>query len=307
MVVFQNKQNVTRKKSQIVKKISLFLILALLLALIVLSVIFLPNLIFKNSAEIKKIKSAWNEYNYEEVYSVSKLLLQSDFNNNTVLTYNGYSAFYLAVSQLDSAIAQTYLDESINSMRMALISAKKSLKPQIEYMLGKAYFYKNTVNSYYYSDLAVKYLTLAKNHGYKADDICEYLGLSYASLGNTMESIEQFTEALLVRDSDFLLLSIAEQYNKAGLPQVSMQYLFRVIKNCQNEELVLKSRNLLGNIYLEDKKYTEAKNEFEEILKLNKNSADAYYGLGLIYEKQGDMVKARSEWRKALKIQVNHY
>ena len=54
------------------------------------------------------------------------------------------------------------------------------------------------------------------------------------------------------------------------------------------------------------KKYTEAKNEFEEILKLNKNSADAYYGLGLIYEKQGDMVKARSEWRKALKIQVNH-
>ena len=48
------------------------------------------------------------------------------------------------------------------------------------------------------------------------------------------------------------------------------------------------------------------KNVFDEILKLNKNSADAYYSLGLIYEKQGEMVKARAEWRKALKAQVNH-
>ena len=87
---------------------------------------------------------------------------------------------------------------------------------------------------------------------------------------------------------------------------MSMQYLLRVIQNSQNEELVLKSRLLLGNIYLDDGKYADAKNEFDEILKLNKNSADAYYSLGLIYEKQGEMVKARAEWRKALKAQVNH-
>ena len=41
-------------------------------------------------------------------------------------------------------------------------------------------------------------------------------------------------------------------------------------------------------------------------MKKNENSADAHYGIGVIYEKQGNMVKARAEWRKALKIQVNH-
>ena len=63
---------------------------------------------------------------------------------------------------------------------------------------------------------------------------------------------------------------------------------------------------LLGAIYTDEKNFSDAKAEFEEILRKNKNSADAYYGLGVLYEKQGDMVKARSEWRKALKLQVNH-
>ena len=36
------------------------------------------------------------------------------------------------------------------------------------------------------------------------------------------------------------------------------------------------------------------------------NSADAHYGLGIIYEKKGDLVKARAEWRKTLKIDSNY-
>ena len=40
--------------------------------------------------------------------------------------------------------------------------------------------------------------------------------------------------------------------------------------------------------------------------KTNANSADAHYGIGVIYEKQGNIVKARAEWRQALKLQVNH-
>lgn len=307
MVILQSKENVTRRKNVKLKKIFLLSFGIIFFATVIILSVFLFNKFFlKNSAKIKNLKQSWSEYQYEKVYEISREILQDDFFNNTALIYNGYSAFYLAISQLDSATVQNYLDESINSLRLALLSAKKHSKPQIEYMLGKAYFYKNSVNSYYYSDLAVKYLDSAKKHGYKADDLSEYLGLSYASLGKTMESIHEFTDALLVRESDFLLLSIAEQYKKMGQAQTSMQYLFRIIKNCKDEELVIKSRNLLGNIYLEEKKYSEAKAEFEEILKLNKNSADAYYGLGLIYENQGDLIKARSEWRKALKLHVNH-
>ena len=69
---------------------------------------------------------------------------------------------------------------------------------------------------------------------------------------------------------------------------------------------MIKSENLLGTIYIDRENYDEAMKEFENVLKKNENSADAHYGIGVIYEKQGNIVKARSEWRKALKIQVNH-
>ena len=255
---------------------------------------------------IKTIKAAWAEYDYQKVYELSKAFLQDHTYNNTALTYYSYACFFLAQGQTDTQQAQSYLDECINNIRIALYEADKSLTPQLQYMLGRAYFYKNTITTHYYADLAVKYLLLAKENGYEADDIAEYLGLSYASLGMTMESIAAFTEALLVRESDSLLLAIAEQYYKANELNAAEQYLFRIIKNSDNEDIVLKSENLLGNIYIDKEDYDAALEEFENVLKKNENSADAHYGIGVIYEKQGNIVKARSEWRKALKIQVNH-
>ncbi len=255
---------------------------------------------------IKTIKTAWAEYDYQKVYELSKTFLQDNTYNNTALTYYSYACFFLAQAQTDTQQAQSYLDECINNIRIALYEADKSLKPQLQYMLGRAYFYKNTITTHYYADLAVKYLLLAKENGYEADDIAEYLGLSYASLGMTMESIGAFTEALLVRESDSLLLSIAEQYYKANELSAAEQYLFRIIKNSDNEDIIIKSENLLGSIYIDKEDYEAAMQEFENVLKKNENSADAHYGIGVIYEKEGNIVKARSEWRKALKIQVNH-
>lgn len=255
---------------------------------------------------IKDVKHAWSEYDYKKVYEHSKILLQDNAYNNTVLTYYGYACFFLSQAQTDTQQAQAYLDECINSLRIALYNSKKTLQPQLQYMLGRAYFYKNTITTHYYADLAVKYLLLAKENGYKADDIAEYLGLSYASLGMTMESISAFTEALLVRESDALLLSIAEQYNNAKEFSAAEQYLFRIINNSENEEIIIKAENLLGNIYIEKEDYDGAMREFEDVLKKNQNSADAHYGIGVIYEKQGNIVKARAQWRKALKSQANH-
>ena len=45
---------------------------------------------------------------------------------------------------------------------------------------------------------------------------------------------------------------------------------------------------------------------YNEIIAVNDNCADAHYGIGLVYEKQNNLIKARAEWRKTLKIQVNH-
>lgn len=295
-----------KRKSVWIRKIIPGLGILIVLCAIVYLTIFSIKKYQSNHITIKNVKEAWAEYDYQKVYELGKIILQDKPFNNSALTYYSYACFFLSQSQTDTQTAQTYLDECINNLRTALYNSSKSLTPQLQYMLGRAYFYKNTITSHYYADLAVKYLLLAKENGYKADDIPEYLGLSYAALGMTMESISAFTEALLVRESDSLLLSIAEQYYKAKEYGAATQYLFRIIKNSQNEEIKIRSQILVGNIYIEQEKYDEAMQEFEKVLQNNENSADAHYGIGVIYSMQGNTVKARAEWRQALKIQVNH-
>ena len=279
-------------------------------AIFTLAGFFIQKTISKNihtKPSITMLSDKWKEYDYQAVYDTSSILLEKKPFNNTILVYRGYAAFYLAVSATESQQAQEYIEESIHCLRLALMDAKKKTVGQIQYMLGKAYFYKDSISSYhYYADLAAYHLNEARLLGYKADDIAEYLGLSYAQLNMTMESIAAFSEALLHRESDALLLSIAEQYEKAKQHSAAKQYLFQIIQRSTDDSLTTKSRALLGRILLNEQDYEGAQKEFEAILQKNQNYADAHCGLGLIYEAQGDLVKARAEWRKTLRIQVNH-
>ena len=298
---------VVRRKSHTARRLVVAFVVVLAVAVASACGVRLISARSRSGSSISYLNQKWNEYDYRAVYDNStEILLQKPF-NNTALTLHGYAAFFLALSETSTTQAQTYLDEAINSLRVALLNAKPKTYAQIEYMLGKAYFYKNNMSSYYYyADLVVQYLQRAQKDGYYSDDIPEFLGLSYAALGMTMESIAAFTKALRVRESDLLLLSIAEQYYKAGQGAAAAQYLYRISMDCRDEKIVMKSHFLLGNIYTDQEKYADAAEEFQTILEKSENSADAYYGLGVIYEKQGDVIKARSEWRKAIRIQPNH-
>lgn len=294
-----------RRKSVVPK------IIVLSLIFIILSVIgiFVVRFVMyqRNVPTISSLYELWESQDFESVYKTSTVLLVSDPLQNTALAFKGYAAYYAAVAQIDTAVAQTYLDESINSLRLALMNAKKKSALQISYMLGKAYYLKNSLANYhYYADLALEYLLFAKNGGYEAGDIAEYCGLLYASLDMSEESIVAFSEALIENPSDLLFYAIAEQYYKLGQFMQVKQYLFQLVQNSNDEVLVLKSKNILGNMYIAEGNYEEAFQEFTSILEKDVNFADAYYGLGVIYEKQGDMVKARAEWRKALRSQANH-
>lgn len=303
-----NSSIVVRKKTKILARI---IVIFLFISLAAASVYVISKVIIrKNNPSVPtnaSIISLWNKLEYEEVYTQSGILLDENSFNGTALFYRGLSSFYLAVSQTETSAAQSYLDESINNLRIALHTADKNLQPQISYILGKAYFQRNLFSSYhYYADLAVSYLEKAVSLGYESADIPEYLGLSYANLGMTQQSIEAFTNALLVRESDILLLAIAQQYIISSNIETAKQYLFKVAKESSNDILILKSKLLLAQIYFEEQLYSEAAQEYMSILEKDPDYADAYYGLGLIYEKEGDSAKARAEWRNVLKIQVNH-
>ena len=301
------KRKVFKQESRFFRKLALFALVAALLSSIVFFAYRAIDSKISNGNSFSNLKSKWKAYDYQGVYDISSAILNKKPFNTKARTYNGYAAFFLAVAESDVTESLSYLDESINSLRIALQGARFGAVSQIEYMLGKAYFYKDLHSSYYYyADLAIDYLLKSKKHGYKADDLPELLGLSYASLGMTMESISAFTEALLVRESDILLLSIAEQYHNAGQDNAAEQYLFRISQECKDEQVILKSHLLMGNIFVEREQFDEAEKEFNFVLEKNENSADALYGLGLVFEGRGDVVKARAEWRKALRIQNNH-
>ena len=298
---------VVKKKSKI---LSIFFVILSIIVLLSLLTFLVVKVFFDSKKDIpnaNKLYSLWDSADYQAVYDSSALILEQKPMNIIANVFNGYSSFFLALSQTDISVAQSLLDESINHLRFSIYYVDENTLPQIYYMLGKAYFQKNTISSYhYYSDLAVKYLELAKSVGYVSTDIPEYLGLCYADLGMISESLASFTEALLLRESDVLLLAIAQQYNKNSQNDIAKQYLFRINYESEDDDLVLKSKLLLADIYFSEGNFTEAQKEYEEILVKDNSVADAYFGLGNIFEKMGDTAKARSEWRKTLKVQINH-
>lgn len=299
---------VARQKNKLIPRIVFISVSVLFVAVVSVVTYRIIHHHVHSTDSVVALYDGWNAGDYARVYEVSGNILAKAPLHNAASTFRGYSALFLALSQVeDSSVSQAYLEEAVNRLRIALQTAKASVRPQIEYALGRTYFIKDRTSSYhYYADLAVKYLELSIAHGYKADDIFELLGLSYAELGYTERSIAAFTEALLVRESDILLFDIAKQYYANGQRNVAKQYLYRVISMTNDDLRLMDSRNLLGRIYIDEGNFTDAHKEFEAILEKNENSADAHYGLGVIYENQGDMAKARAEWRKCLRLQVNH-
>lgn len=302
----KRQSNVVKRKSILPLIISIILVsLLLIVSITYLSVKKIHSYLI-TSPTISALENSWKSYDYFTVHKLSHKIIQEEPFNNQALIYHGYSAFYLSVSQLDTLETKEFLDEAIGSLRIALYNSPPNITSQLYYMLGKAYFYKNTVTSYYYADLALRYLLLAKEEKYQALDMAEYIGLSYAALGEHIKSIASFTEALLTRESPSLLLSIAEEYYKTGQANISKQYLYRIKKECEDDTLIVKSMNMLGSIYIEEKDYLAAEAEFTRVLEINTKDIDALYGLGVVYEKKGDLIKARSQWRSALKIRGNY-
>ncbi|MFC2157012.1 tetratricopeptide repeat protein [Acidobacteriota bacterium] len=65
------------------------------------------------------------------------------------------------------------------------------------------------------------------------------------------------------------------------------------------------SYDLMGNLYFQQKRYQEAKLEFQTILDLENTNANAYLNLGSTHYKLGDEKKAEAYWRKAIDLDNN--
>lgn len=251
---------------------------------------------------LTEIFKDWEMGSYNSVYLKSEQFLKEYPFDADALALSGFSSYYIYIGESEEASNIVYLENTITSLRQSLYFVKEKDKGKIAYILGKAYYQKGE----YYADLALKYLTMAEESSLQFDDLYEFKGMAYLNLKNFDEATQALGMALKDSPSPFLLYILGETYMKMEDFQNAKQYFFETITKTKDELLQLKCRYYIGSMLLDEGELERAKTEFLTILEKDAGSADAHYGLGLALEKEGDIVKARSEWRKALKNNPSH-
>ncbi|MCL2271603.1 MAG: tetratricopeptide repeat protein [Treponema sp.] len=254
--------------------------------------------------EKREILRLWNSGEYEQAFISSKDALFQKPTDNFLLTINGFSAFQLGISQINSQNMLSFIDECIFSLRKALIKKESSGDGRIYYVLGKAYGYKGNE----YSDLAVKYLLMSDNAGFAAPDIPEYLGLAYAAFGDYRNSVASFSKAFTsgAEPSDALLLSIARSYMAMEEYDTATGYLKRCIEISPDSNSIVTARLLLAEICKLTGDYENAEAQYFITLADFGENAEVHYQLGELYNLQGNTTRARAEWRLAYRLNPAH-
>jgi len=274
------------------------------LGFIALAVVVLAVITFQNRGNrIKKeLLSDWENNSWAEAYAKSADALQKKPLDPFLLTINGFAAYQLAISQINNADTLGYLDNCIWSLRKVLF--KKDGDGRVSYVLGKAYYEKGAD----YADLSVRYLEQARAAGFSSGDLSEYLGLAYAGIREYRKSVESLSLSLNPadesQDSDRLLLAMARSYMGLEDWAGAKAYLNRCIEQTKDSVEALKARLLLGHVLVNSGDQAGAEAAFLEVLEKagrDENSAgEASFELGEIYNAQGDAIKARAAWRRAL-------
>jgi tetratricopeptide (TPR) repeat protein len=245
----------------------------------------------------------WTNRRYDELIARCDALLAADPLDWYTLSYRGFACFYKAVAGVNQEERIPYLDEAIVSLRRARLAPAGSWTVEGEYVLGKAYYHKGK----YYYDLTIEYLQRALEAGYTGEDIYDYLGLAATQLDRVEEGLSYFRQAMEINPTDLLLLSMGQSYLQLGRVAEAEEYLIRAVNKTEDQAVEKKSRYLLGQLYFERQDLIKAEGQYDKILDLDPDAADAHYYLGEIYLKMNDPVRARSEWRKALIIDPSHY
>ncbi len=263
---------------------------------------FVKNIGNRTSEQTLLLK-LWNKQSYDNLIETTDRILKRNPLDKHALVFRGFAYFYKAISEPSVERKNSYLQEAIKSLRLARILRLGKLDGEVSYILGKAYF---NMGRFYY-DSCIKYINISIKDDFKAPDQYEYLGLSYTQLGLLEKGIEKYKEALKIKQSDIILLSIAKNYLQLKDYKRAEEYLLRTINSTKDILVEKKSRLLLGNLYLKRGQLVRAEKEYKRIIKLDPKSADAHYYLGVVYEKMGKPIMARAQWRETLIINPNHY
>ena len=294
-----------RRRSRIKKiiPIFLFLVLAALGAYFFTKNKESVRGVVNKSSKREIILELWENQKYLDLINYCDSLLEEDPASVDALIFRGFASFYEGASRVNFEDKIPFIDDSVSFLRKAIIFDNNRLSPQVDYVLGRAYYHKGK----YYADLSIKYLEKSIDEQYIRRDSYEYLALAYAELGNNEKSVHFFEIAAENNPSDILFSLLAQIYIDLDSYDLAEEYLLQSNDKTNNLQIEEKNLFLLGQIYESKSNMAEAQECYLRIIQINSGSADAYYRLGLLYEMAGDNIKARAEWRRALRADPQHY
>lgn len=251
------------------------------------------------------VLAAWRAKNWDAVLSSCSSSLSVVPLDAFYLGFSGLASFYKGVELPEGEERAALMDQTVTAIRKALVPGAHggSLpKADLEYVLGKAYYNKGEA----YWDETVKYIEASIKDGYVGQDSREYLAVAYAGLGNNQKAIDNFNAALARKKSDLLLIAAARAYVNAGQNDRAESLLLEALSQSSDVLAREKGRFILADIYNGRGEVAKAKDQFNLVITENPDSADAHYQLGLVYQKEGDPIHARAEWRRAVSIDPMH-
>jgi tetratricopeptide (TPR) repeat protein len=222
--------------------------------------------------------------------------------NSRLLRYIGESYFQIS-SSLTGSEREESLDSAIRFLRKSIVLSRfEDVLTQAYYVLGMSYFRKGP----YYYELAATYLEQALGVGYHDSGIYEVLGYCYYKLGAYDVAVKYLERAKLEAPKDIARLYLAYAYRDRGMYESAVRELDYLIEHTDDDAIYEEAFSALIWIDFQEERFDKAKRSILSILRENDNSAFAHFWLGNIYEREGDLVAARKEWRRTLQLDPKH-
>ncbi|AFG37562.1 tetratricopeptide repeat protein [Spirochaeta africana] len=257
---------------------------------------------FGLSRDKEQIIALWHDHEFAAAYDHSQTALSQTPLDTDYLVLNGFAGFYHGIEQPDQSDAHLVLEQSVQSLRRAVLLTPSQYHPELHYVLGKAYFHRGQ----FYYDAAIRHLTQAHELDYAADDLFEYIGLAATRLEQFDTGVTWLTKALEKRFTPLLSLNLAEALFQAGRYTEAVTYAEQTVAAADDQLLITEASLLVGKSRLEQEDFDGAIRHFSDMIAEGKDVAEVRYWLGETYYQKGEPIQARAEWREAVRLDSQH-
>lgn len=277
---------------------------------------------------------SFNKANKQVVSELAHVLM-------SLRRYTQAREMYLQLEKLGDPSADTYkqlLTLSFNmrqfpdAIKYAQLVKKTDPSEKTAYYIGKAYYEEENYGE------AIKFLNIAAKEEEKNAEVPYLIARSYADMSNYKLAIPYFEKALLLDPANsrwmyetgliyyamnddknslnYLLMAAEKGYKRDNeyLENLAIAYLnakqtdkgLEILKeSLQRRPTDINLLNMIAEASYEAKRYDDAIKYWDDVLKIDKEKAEALYMIGMSYQKKGDKQKGMALCDKAIEMDPN--